>query len=471
MKTALSTLALLVPAILIMDGCGGTGPSETDTTTSQAVTEAPTTHAGGSVAIKLSARRVGAPINSHFAGISQEKGYLARRFFKPASTGVLARLGRSLIRIGGGSCDTHTWTPDGPGQREPQIAPSDVDALATSLEATGWDALYCVNLRDSRPELAAEEVKYVAQHLGSHLVGIEIGNEPDNYHWDVSHYIERWKLFAGAIRAAVPHITIAAPALAEFGHVAEWVPPVLETGLADLVTEHFYIEDKDASSATIDTLLTPAGIPFAGLGRLDSVVRRGPRRVPFRMAETNTFYGGGKPGVSDTLASALWSIDYLFAIAKRGGIGANFHCGGTAQSVLGDDDGVITSLRPLYYGLLMFTLAGDGRVLEIDVDAHGRNVTAHAIAKADGSTSLFVLNKEPSGPVRFTLDLGRDAHASMRILTARGLASRDHVTIQGAEVGLDGSFAPAAEVELVATDGELAWTLAPASVALIDIPR
>ena len=49
---------------------------------------------------------------------------------------------------------------------------------------------------------------------------------------------------------------------------------------------------------------------------------------PFRLAETNSCYSGGKQGVSDTFASALWGADLMYQLAAAGGKGINFHGGG-----------------------------------------------------------------------------------------------------------------------------------------------
>jgi hypothetical protein len=37
----------------------------------------------------------------------------------------------------------------------------------------------------------------------------------------------------------------------------------------------------------------------------------------------NSFYAGGKPGVSDTFASALWCLDYVSPAASFGSEGVN----------------------------------------------------------------------------------------------------------------------------------------------------
>jgi len=51
-----------------------------------------------------------------------------------------------------------------------------------------------------------------------------------------------------------------------------------------------------------------------------------------RLTEGNTCYRGGKPGVSDVFAAALWSADYSLLLASNDYSGVNLH-GGTGKSV------------------------------------------------------------------------------------------------------------------------------------------
>jgi hypothetical protein len=51
-----------------------------------------------------------------------------------------------------------------------------------------------------------------------------------------------------------------------------------------------------------------------------------------RMTEGNTCYRGGKPGVSDAFAAALWAADYCLLLANNDYSGVNLH-GGTGKSV------------------------------------------------------------------------------------------------------------------------------------------
>ena len=45
------------------------------------------------------------------------------------------------------------------------------------------------------------------------------------------------------------------------------------------------------------------------------------------MCETNSFYGGGKDGVSNSFAAALWTLDYLLVLASYGCAGVNMETG------------------------------------------------------------------------------------------------------------------------------------------------
>ena len=133
--------------------------------------------------VTVSATVIGA-IGPAFAGLSYEKDQMANPFFSPQNAnavGLFKLIGPSLLRIGGNSVDKTTWTPNGAGRTSGQVAPSDIDALAGFLKATGWQVLYGTNLVTSIPALAAGEIAYAVQSLGSSLYGIEIGNEVDLY--------------------------------------------------------------------------------------------------------------------------------------------------------------------------------------------------------------------------------------------------------------------------------------------------
>jgi hypothetical protein len=122
-------------------------------------------------------------IPPRFMGLSYEKSAMTYSYFHESNQhliGLFRRLGDGVLRIGGGSVDHVMWTPDSTGTHL-QVTPVEIKALAGFLQATGWLCLYGVNLATSTPALAAEEVSYAASVLGPNLLGIEIGNEPDEY--------------------------------------------------------------------------------------------------------------------------------------------------------------------------------------------------------------------------------------------------------------------------------------------------
>jgi len=194
--------------------------------------------------------------------------------------------------------------------------------------------------------------------------------------------------------------------------------------------------------------------------------------VSFRMTETNSFYNGGADGVSDSYASSLWVIDELFNIALGGGTGANFHGGGDGNGYtpIADNDGVVVEARPEYYGLLLFTLAGQGTLLQTSVAAAGLNVTAYTIRLSDGGLSIVVVNKDTLQNLTLSIDTAQAVHtAALLVLAGPALSATTGVSIQGAQVAQTGAFAPAAAYTPTISGGVVSCYVPATSAALIQI--
>jgi hypothetical protein len=77
-----------------------------------------------------------------------------------------------------------------------------------------------------------------------------------------------------------------------------------------------------------------------------------------------------------------------------GASGVNFHGGESGMdgnkafyySPIEENDGVVTNVNPLFYGMLLFSLAGSGKSLATTAVASDVPFTAYTIALADGST-------------------------------------------------------------------------------------
>ena len=147
-------------------------------------------------------------------GLSYEKAAMSYSYFRASNHNLIALfrlLGKGVLRIGGGSVDRVSFVTESKGTHA-QVTVSNINALAVFLQQTGWTCLYGINFAASTPALAAEEAAYVSEALGPNLLGIEIGNEPDEYsisghffagNWNIEDYLARWEVFRTAIIEAV----------------------------------------------------------------------------------------------------------------------------------------------------------------------------------------------------------------------------------------------------------------------------
>jgi hypothetical protein len=428
-----------------------------------------------------------------FVGLSYEKASLYMPRFTGGNEDLIAlfdRFGRSVLRIGGDTVDENVWTPEGKGQTAGQIAPADVDALAAFLKASGWGCIYGVNLGGSAtgattPELAAAEVAYVSQALGPALVGVEIGNECENYRdpgsfyqydWTVEMFEALWTEYRNAIVARTPGAPMVGPAAGS--NVAGWTIPFGEFVTAKqigMVTQHYYRGPAGTATATVQDLISP---DTALAGEL-KLLREGAESIglPFRMAECNSYWGGGQAGVSDAYASSLWAIDMIFQCALGGAVGINFQGGDHGEyTVIEDDFGPVVGPRPVYYGLLMATLAGEGTLLSTELNAGSLHATGYAVKNADGM-SLVVVNKDAEQ----NLDLSVALPESMRSATLQemtqlsegatmpSLSATSGVTIQGGSVAKEGSFSPGAAYDLTVSGRQLCCYVPALSAVVIRV--
>ena len=362
------------------------------------------------VTVDISSTELGA-IPAGFVGLSYEKFKLSQPLFSAGNVnllGLFKQLGPSLLRIGGNSVDQTSWNATGTGQTSGETAPSDINAFAAFISAAGWSVLYGVNLAQSTPAVAAAEVAYAVKALGASLVGIEIGNEPDNYAgryfpstWGYSDYFARWQTFVSAILAQTPGVPLTGPAIAD---QTSWFSSFAQTEGKNvaLLSAHYYRGNGQDPSSNIEEL---DSYPDENLENYLAALKAPAMaaEVPFRLAETNSFYNGGAPNVSDSYASALWVIDHVFTTALGGSVGVNLHGGGTpGYTPIADSDGVVVDARPEYYGAYFFTLAAPGTLLTTTIDAGSLNTSAYSVQNSTTQLSLIVANKDESQDLQFS---------------------------------------------------------------------
>lgn len=505
--------ALALAASSLLPGCGSAGSSDSTggtggngggSTNTQPTPSGPLTTAS----LSVTATSAGS-IGSAFAGLSYEKStlYESPYLFTGTNANLIALfklIGPSILRIGGNSVDRNVWTPSGAGQTAGQIALSDVNALAAFVKAAGWQCLYGINLGGAgpvpytsgsvvaatTPALAAEEIAYAYQAFGSSLFGFEIGNECDLYGssyftgatWNLSTFEALWTQFRTAIVAQTPAAASLCTGPADAGSESSWTVPFGQYATRNdisLLTQHYYRGNGQSAGSTAANLVTPDTSLVSDLQTLNTGAKG--IGVPFRMSECNSYYNGGADGVSDAYCSSLWIIDYLFDCALNGAVGANFHGGGNSDGYtpIADSGGAVVEARPEYYGILLFTLAGQGTLYSTSLSGIGSlNITAYAVKASSGAINIIVVNKDSAQNLQLTIQLPQSASSAslleMTQLTtgASGpsLSATSGVTIQGASVGASASFSPGTAYVLSTTGTELTCYVPYLSAVLIQIP-
>ncbi len=479
--------------------------------TSGAVFCAPASFAGSgpATALKLTLRpdKPGNAIPEDFTGLSYETSQLSDpTFFSPGNVGLAGfhkRLGVSgILRVGGNTSEFGVWTPNasdttakadeelaanvipdalGPdtgkhaAPRRP-VTPLAVRNLRGFVDLTGWRLIYGLNMGSESPEMVADEAEYVAKTMGDKLVAFQLCNEPDLFYrnglrdkdYDYKKFSVEWRRFFRAVRRRVPKAPFAGP---DTAFNTEWLVPFAREFKhdVDFLSQHYYAEGPPTDpTMTIERLLSPnPKLDGEFKGMVETQKDTG---LPFRMTETNSCYQGGKPGVSDTFASALWGADLMYQLTAAGGTGINFHGGGYGwyTPVAGTPKNGFLA-RPIFYGMLLFAQAGAGTLVDATLDntADAPLLTAYGIKAGDGGLKAAVFNKNLDRDVDLTIDAGGAASATVMRLIAPRVDDTTDTTLGGAVVGDGGGWAPVVDEKLKRQNGVFTLRLPKASGALV----
>jgi hypothetical protein len=393
---------------------------------------------------------------------------------------------QGVIRVGGNTSDYSTFSPEGQAASAPQPQATVVNAASISdlgefLEATGWKLIWGLNLGRGTPQQAVEEARAVAASAKGKLLALEVGNEPDLFDrahrpqgYGYEQFHEEYRRYRDAVRAKLPGVPFAGPDVAV---KTDWVSRFAADEGRDikLLTHHYYAEGPPQNPAsTIENLLRPNEKLTRILAQCRSASRSA--SLPYRICETNSCFGGGKPGVSDTFASALWGLDFLFTLAAADASGANLETGVnhlgfiSSYSPIGEDEQGDYSAKPLYYGMLAFAQASRGRRVSVQYDAGNLNVKAYAVLGDDRLLWVTLINKEASQGVQVSI-VGARAFASGSLLrlTAPSLESQKDVTLGGFTVAADGQWAASRREQFAIRRGECVIPVPAASAALVTL--
>ncbi|MGC1620808.1 MAG: hypothetical protein WA765_20125 [Candidatus Acidiferrum sp.] len=477
------------------------------------------TNAAASLRLTLRPDRLGNKIGDDFTGLSYESAQLGNpNFFSGENTelaGFIRTLGASgVLRIGGNTSEYCYWTPNpakqsnlpnmesmrtgdkanpiafgltaGPdtGHQAPapvSITPLAIRNLRDFLDACGWQLIYGLNMGTGTPEDAADEAAYVMDVAGSKLIAFQLCNEPDLFYrneirkadYDFVQFAGEWERFYQAIRAKVPKALFAGP---DTAYNTEWLVPFAKRFQheAAFLSQHYYAEGPPTDpSMTIDRLLHPNHNLQAEFEGMKQVMHD--FGLPFRLAETNSCYQGGKPGVSDTFASALWGADLMYQLASAGGMGINFHGGGYGwyTPIAGTRENGFVA-RPIFYGMLLFAQAGAGQLVESRLEEleAAPLLTAYVLRTSTGAIKVAAINKNLDRAVHLTIDPNQHAQgaSSLRLIAPRADDTTD-TTFGGVPVGASGAWSAAQKETLSMENGVTVIQLPAASAALVSIER
>jgi hypothetical protein len=454
------------------------------------------------VALAIPSEATGPHMPVDFVGLSYEVQQLADpTFFSAQNSGLIrefkALSSTGVLRLGGNTSEFAYWkpAPDSPEPEHPQVREAEgepkphyyavtveaVRNLAEFLQATGWTCLYGIGMGTNTTARAAEEAAFVAETLGNRLQYLQIGNEADLFSrhlrdpktWSAKTYLEEWLTLARAVAARVPAAKFGMPDISRrteswLTEIADQWPSIQAAPHVTTLTHHYYLNGPATNpEVNIPNLLKPETMQM--VQSMANIARAAASKMGarVRMTEGNTCFRGGKPGVSDVFAAALWSADYSLLLASNDYSGVNLH-GGTGKSVANSVGGSLPGdalleangespeqiaahphpfytpiatfgsdyvLEPVAYGLKFAGSFRSGTLLKTEfstkLEAAGVNATAYAAKLPGGQTSVIILNKDAAADLEVELDFGRGVSGAVEteILHAPALDSREaHIT-------------------------------------------
>jgi hypothetical protein len=251
-------------------------------------------------------------------------------------------------------------------------------------------------------------------------------------------------------------------------------------GQLQIGTSHLYAlsggstNPKSANFPTAENLLFP-GTMAKDLQMVDEHRRAAEAAgLRYRLAECNTVSNGGRAGVSDTFVSALWAADFLFAVAEHGADGVNFHCNlkpGSYSPISTVKGGTSYTVHPLYYAMLLFHDAGQGRLLRTQATS-AANIVAHATLDADGHMRVVLVNKDLTQGVVATIRVGGNfKEGSQSRLSAPQATAQEGVTYAATAVAADGRWKRVLTTEkaIAVREGRAVVTVPPASALVLTL--
>ncbi|HEX2703546.1 MAG TPA: glycosyl hydrolase family 79 C-terminal domain-containing protein [Solirubrobacteraceae bacterium] len=407
-----------------------------------------------------------------------------------------------VLRVAGGD---QTWWPIPHARR-----PAGVNYTLTSgflrvaralARAVDARLILGVNFEADSARLAGVEGQALVDQIGSKWIdGLELGNEPELYagypwyvppgghgvygrprSWSFSDFVQD---FANISRSLPRRVTLAGPAIGSLGWISRLGQFLAGDPRLGMVTLHRYpLKHCSATPETVAELLSSASTTGLAQSVAHDVVISHARHIPVRIGEMNSVSCGGMPGVSNSFASALWSLDALFAMARVNVDGVNMQ---TARDSLNELFYISrvrgrweAQVHPIYYGLMMFAQAvpAGSRLLALSGTA-GTNVNAWATRAPDGELHVVLINHDTHAHTVSVRIPGRASStagpATLTRLQATSVHAESGVTFGGESFGSETDsgllVGTPSTTSLTPAGDDYVITLPEASAAMLTLP-
>ncbi len=259
----------------------------------------------------------------------------------------LQRLGSPPIELAGQSQDFTA-----PAEAAP-VSPASWEGLSTyQLPGAFWSQLHCLlsatkdpltvglNARIGLPSWAAQMVAG-AQSAATNGLDFSLGNEPDLYYLpnlaslgkplpgEEAIEVGRYLHVVESLQPALAGAPLIGPELSGPRNWRISLPHVLQALGARTVGVHAYPLSvcRTPRAATISGLLEPS-VGDAPHSMAWVVADATAAKVPAIISEANSVSCGGKAGVSDSPAAAVWAVRFVLSALKTGFREVRFHFSG-----------------------------------------------------------------------------------------------------------------------------------------------
>ena len=415
----------------------------------------------------------------------------------------LAPDGGAVLRVGGVTTDWTWWPVAGvarPGGVNYTLTTRRLEVMAALARSTDARLILGLNFEADDPVLAAAEERAMLNVIGRNRIdAFELGNEPELYSsfawyykpngtgvvgrssgWDSAEFTQDYTRMA----AALGQNPLAGPTVGDLSwlDLDQFLKAEPRVGV---VTLHRYPTWGCFNPPTAPTYPTIANLlsESASGGLADSlspdVAIAHAHHLTVRNDEMNSVSCGNGNGVANVFASALWSLDALFQMARHGVDGVNIHTAPTypdrlfvLKRVKRRWQGVV---EPEYYGLLMFAQAAPAGSRLMEVSGASGSVRAWATRVPGGQIHVVLINDDTAHAQKLAVRVpGAGGSATLERLQAPSVLATHGITLGGQDFGARTTTGllsgPSHTVALKPRAGDYVVQMPPASAALLTLP-